>query len=231
MIYGLAIYYFLPLSLLSLNFSLILRIFFFILLAMLFGLTLLSFNLQRVLEIILVYVLLCFEKQSMKNLVLKNLTAHKMRNKMTSIIFSLALGFIIFLIVSANLQIKSSQLLNLRRRGAYLQLSSGYKGIIEPKALDSILRNQTDKLDSFAYTTYDMSKLETQKIKTIQISDRAQINKYDAAVFGVIPSVFDATIDDFLKVRYKVSGLPQLGESLYSTRGMQGIGVGSFLAR
>ena len=44
-IYGIAIYYFLPLSMLSLNFSLILRIFFFILLGMLFGLTLLSFNL------------------------------------------------------------------------------------------------------------------------------------------------------------------------------------------
>ena len=44
-IYGLAIYYFLPLAMLSLNFKLILQIFFMILLGMLFGLTLLSFNL------------------------------------------------------------------------------------------------------------------------------------------------------------------------------------------
>lgn len=44
-VYGLAIYYFLPLSMLSMNFKLILRIFFMILLGMLFGLTLLSFNL------------------------------------------------------------------------------------------------------------------------------------------------------------------------------------------
>lgn len=43
--YGLAVYYFLPLSLLSLNFSMILRIFFLILLGMLFGLALLSLNL------------------------------------------------------------------------------------------------------------------------------------------------------------------------------------------
>jgi hypothetical protein len=43
--YGLGIYYFLPLSMLSFNFSLILRIFFLILLGMLFGLTLLSLNL------------------------------------------------------------------------------------------------------------------------------------------------------------------------------------------
>jgi hypothetical protein len=43
--YGLAIYYFLPLSMLSMNYRLILTIFFLILLGMLFGLTLLSFNL------------------------------------------------------------------------------------------------------------------------------------------------------------------------------------------
>ena len=44
-VYGLSIYYFLPLAMLSFNFSLILRIFFFILVGMLFGLSLLAFNL------------------------------------------------------------------------------------------------------------------------------------------------------------------------------------------
>lgn len=44
-IYGISIYYLLPLALLSANYSLILQIFFFILLGMIFGLTLLAFNL------------------------------------------------------------------------------------------------------------------------------------------------------------------------------------------
>jgi len=43
-IYGLSIYYFLPLSMLSFNFGWILKIFFFILVGMLFGLSLLAFN-------------------------------------------------------------------------------------------------------------------------------------------------------------------------------------------
>jgi hypothetical protein len=106
------------------NFKLILRIFFMILLGMLFGLTLLSFNLQRGLEVILTHVLLVYEQPSMRLLVLKNLTAHKLRNKMTSIIFSLALGFIVFLIVSYNLQITSSSLINLKTRGTYLVITS-----------------------------------------------------------------------------------------------------------
>lgn len=42
--YGIGIYYFLPLSMLSMDFAMVLRIFFFILLGMLLGLTLLAFN-------------------------------------------------------------------------------------------------------------------------------------------------------------------------------------------
>lgn len=94
--YGMCIYYFLPLALLSMNLSLILRIFFFILVAMLFGLSMLAFNLQRFVEIILTYLFLFFEKRSMKIMVTKNLTAHRIRNKMTSLIYSIAIGFIIF---------------------------------------------------------------------------------------------------------------------------------------
>lgn len=44
-IYGLSIFYYLPISILELNFKLILSIFFFILLGMLLGLTLLASNL------------------------------------------------------------------------------------------------------------------------------------------------------------------------------------------
>jgi len=83
----------------------ILSIFFFILVGMILGLTLLAFNLQRVLEILLVHVMLIYENKEFRQMVLKNLLAHKIRNKMTSLIFSLALGFIIFLIVSYNLQL------------------------------------------------------------------------------------------------------------------------------
>ena len=61
-LYGMTIYYFLPAAMLSFNFAAVLKIFFFILIGMLFGLSLLAFNLQRFLEIILTYVCLCFER-------------------------------------------------------------------------------------------------------------------------------------------------------------------------
>ena len=108
-----SIYYFLPLAMLSFNFALILQIFFSILVGMLLGLSMLAFNLQRFLEILLVYVLIFFESKSMKKMILKNLSAHKLRNKLTSIIYSIALGFIIFLIVSYKVEVKSTQLQQL----------------------------------------------------------------------------------------------------------------------
>ena len=42
----------------------------------------------------------------MKVMISKNLIAHRRRNLLTSIIYALTLGCIIFLIVSANLQLK-----------------------------------------------------------------------------------------------------------------------------
>lgn len=78
--YGESIYFFFPYSLLSLNYAMLLDIFFVILIGMIFGLVLLSLNVQRIMEIMLTHLFLVFEQSSMKKMILKNLTAHKMRN-------------------------------------------------------------------------------------------------------------------------------------------------------
>ena len=100
------VYYFLPYALLTTNAALLLQIFFFILLGLIFGLTLIAVNLRGFFEKILIYVLLFWEKSSMRILIKKNLIAHKKTNKLTSVIYALTLGCIIFLIEAANLQIK-----------------------------------------------------------------------------------------------------------------------------
>jgi hypothetical protein len=79
-IYGVSIFFFLPYSLLQLNLTLLLGIFFAILLGMIFGLTLISYNFQYLFEYLVVKILLCWERQSMKQLILKNLVAHKQKN-------------------------------------------------------------------------------------------------------------------------------------------------------
>jgi len=79
---------------------------------MIVGLSILAFNLQGILEWIMSNVLLCWEKTSMKGLLRKNLIAHKERNKLTSIIYSLTLACVMFLVTSLNLQIVSIGLMD-----------------------------------------------------------------------------------------------------------------------
>lgn len=98
---GTITFYVLPLSILTFNLGLLLEIFFLILVGMIFGLTLISFNLQRSMELLIVYTVLFFERVSMKILILKNLSAHRKSNKMTTIIYSLTLGCIIFIVVAS----------------------------------------------------------------------------------------------------------------------------------
>jgi hypothetical protein len=74
---------------------------------MILGLTLLTANLRGPIETLVVYMLLFWEKKSMRALVRKNLVAHKGTNKLTSIIYALTLGCVIFLCVSLNLVLKS----------------------------------------------------------------------------------------------------------------------------
>lgn len=104
-IYGLSIYYLLPLSLLTANLSLMLAIFFSILLGMILGLTMITYNFQSMLEFLLLKIILFWERKSMQILIVKNLIAHKLRNQLTAIIYSLTLGCLIFLVVMLNIEI------------------------------------------------------------------------------------------------------------------------------
>ena len=104
-LFGTSIYYLLPLGLLQQNFGMILSIFFMLLFGMILGLTLLASNLQGILEVVMVYIFFFWEQKAMQNLLRKNLAAHKPRNYLTTIIYALTLGCIIFLMVTASLQV------------------------------------------------------------------------------------------------------------------------------
>lgn len=85
------------------NFTLVINIMFAILLGLFTGLCLFAMNMQNIFEIILTHVLLFFEANSMKIMILNNLKAHKFRNRNAALIYSLALGFIIFLLVAVKI--------------------------------------------------------------------------------------------------------------------------------
>ena len=48
-------------------------------------------------------------------------------------------------------------------------------------------------------------------------------------IYGVQPSLFNATIDEFLKVKWQGKSALPLADQLYSPRGSQSIAVGSYV--
>ena len=108
-IYGASIYYFLPLSLLSMNFGMIGAIFLWILFGILLGFALLSRNIENIFQKYLTYTLLFFTKSYYKLLILKNLAAHKLKNKKTSLMFSLSVGVFIMTSVGFDLILQSTK--------------------------------------------------------------------------------------------------------------------------
>ena len=89
----------------TLDYSLMLNMFFIILTGFIVGITLLTNNFQGILEYILVKIGFFWERKAIKILLSKNLTAHKARNKLTSIVYALTLGCVIFLMVAVQLQV------------------------------------------------------------------------------------------------------------------------------
>ena len=79
-IYGVTIYYVLPMALLSMNLNLVSQIIIFILVGLLFALTLLAFNIQSYMERICTHLFLFFEIGSIRAMVIKHLSAHRRRN-------------------------------------------------------------------------------------------------------------------------------------------------------
>jgi FtsH-binding integral membrane protein len=143
------VYYFLPQSIISVDLGLLLTIFFCILIGMIIGLTLIAFNVQRSLELFLVHTLLFLEKKAMKLLIVKNLTAHRESNKLTSLIYSLTLGSIIFVLVVSSLEIRlfddSSRLGEI---GMQIGTSYGFNA----SEIDPVLANYSEYF-TFAYIT------------------------------------------------------------------------------
>jgi len=211
--YGITIYYLLPLSMLSMDLGMVLQVFFCILLSLLVGLCLLAVNLQKPMEVLLTYILLIFETRSMRRMVLNNFKAHTMRNRLTSTIFSMALGFIIFLLVSYKLQIKQVKVNQLKDMGSYPFLRVEDRvSILKPKDVEPVLKNNSHLIEDFTWISQPLRfNSYSSDIAEDHIGANHRHQNFWVRTMGIIPSCFEVAGDTFLDVYYTNSGL-KLGE-------------------
>ena len=152
-LYGVTIYYLLPLALLSMNLTMVSQIIIFILVGLLFALTLLAFNIQYMVERICTQLFLFFEIDSIRAMVIKNLSAHRRRNQMTGLIYSLSLGFLIFLSISCRMQINVSSREQLKEKASYFLVKFNEEQSLHVSTLEQIMGKNDHIIDKFSWVS------------------------------------------------------------------------------
>ena len=98
----------------------------------------------------------------MRILIRKNLIAHRKRNKLSSVIYSVTLGAVIFLIVASTITLMqvTSESNEFKEADIYLEGfriksedSNSQDDFLQPNQTDPILLEYKDKIESFAYVT------------------------------------------------------------------------------
>eukprot|EP00760_Papus_ankaliazontas_P035632 PhM_4_TR7943/c0_g1_i1/m.53665 len=220
-VFGFMIYYLFPMSLLQSNLALLFYIFFGVLIGMLLGLVLLALNFQAVLERGITALCFFWEKRAIRKLIIKNLIAHRLRNRKTTLMYSLSLAFILFITVMFNIQIESFKFLTLRGYGSEV-IIRGYFTFTEYSAIEKAVRG--------ANMTSEWSYLARAR-ENNQISTVGRYRSYRTRMHGVSPNFWEVADPDFLSVGEEAVEYLEtdvsLGEYLYTEDGSSRAVVGS----
>jgi hypothetical protein len=87
---------------------------------------------------------------------------------MTAIVYSLGLGFIIFLNIAQNTQIQTMRLHQAKSHVGYLELIIWRpfdQGAIKPKHIEPALREHSDIIEDFSWITSDLFYVPELKIQ------------------------------------------------------------------
>ncbi|KAF2072771.1 hypothetical protein CYY_005917 [Polysphondylium violaceum] len=235
--FGFGIYYVFPLSLLSFNLSLLLNMFFLLLIAMLLGLVSLALNLEQLIERALVYTFLLWEKKAIKSIVLKNLVAHKLRNRKTAIMYAVSLGFIIFVNVSYSMQQASMNYQVQQSYGSYLRINSETQNFSPDSAaiIEQFLSSYQPEITDFSWVSSSFSNI-AGSYQDSRITNLGHIYTDSTHLYSVSPNFFSTTLQGFLNIAkitpnntadYQYYTVDDLSEYIYSNENAQKVVVGS----
>ncbi|KAJ3012063.1 hypothetical protein HKX48_006512 [Thoreauomyces humboldtii] len=194
-----SIYYLVPKALVENNLALLFDIFMALLLGMLLGMVMLSFNVQPIVEKVLLTAMLMFvffENAAIHSLVAQNLVAHRMRNRKTATMFAFSMAFIIFLSVNLSVELNGLEFSKMQSLGAQIQItdtdaSDGY-GI--PAATISVIEETLINTQPFVvdWAFSSASILSSDDVvEATQVANMGRIVDYKIAVYAVSPNWFN----------------------------------------
>eukprot|EP01083_Nonionella_stella_P097731 274723_1 len=220
-LFGFCVYYVFPLALITQRLSLVLTMFFALMIALLIGLLLLSFNVQHLIEKGIVLLLFAWwEKRHIPYLVHKNIIAHKQRNQKTSLMYASSLGFIIMISVVYRVNIKSIGMTRLTLIGGtyavsfdrdniwrYTDIEQKFKAVIETLTYRWA---PLSSLENHHVTAWDLSKIDAAAITMSMISPD-YLNVAEKSLFSLT------------RRRHKPDGIDH---ELYTAKGSQSAIIG-----
>lgn len=218
-VFGFLIFYLFPLSLVSGNFTILFYILFGVLVGLMFGLVLLVINFERFVELGVMYLFFyLWESTGVFTLIQKNLSAHRLRNRKTTLMYAMALGFIIFVTVAFQIQLESVRYEIRRAIGGEVRV----KGAISY----SVMRSLDDYLwkgpiapmvRSASYVTEELSG--QNRVSNTTLETLGRYAESQVKFVAVPPRFWDVADSSFLIVADHPEEPYSLGEALYSKSG------------
>jgi hypothetical protein len=123
----------------------LLSIFFMVLVALLTGLILVAHNFQFFLEITFTKVFLFWMNTTDLLLILKNLAAHRIKNRRAALLYSFSVCLLIFVSVGLSVQLQSIKYQTLSEFGTYVEIRNHKKHRVNKTFYDELLANESFK--------------------------------------------------------------------------------------
>ncbi|PRP86887.1 hypothetical protein PROFUN_03635 [Planoprotostelium fungivorum] len=222
-IFGVAIYYLLPYSLLSLNLQLLLNLFVVLLLGMLFGMSTFTLNLQTMGERVLVHILFFWEKRGIRALVLKNLVAHRISNRQTAALYSVSIAFICFILVSYNLQINTLLYQIQKQRGTFISINFVNQNWASVAELEDTVNQYPNIIQDYAWRSVGLEKANSATTLAMNLGKTFSSPVW---VTAISPNYFDVSIPGFLSLNEYRENVDPLW-NLYTPKGSHSALVGT----
>eukprot|EP00708_Paratrimastix_pyriformis_P002012 GAFH01000750.1.p1 GENE.GAFH01000750.1~~GAFH01000750.1.p1 ORF type:complete len:1070 (+),score=469.34 GAFH01000750.1:43-3252(+) len=233
---GAGVYYFFPLSLVSNNFQLLLYLFFGMLMGMILGLVMLSLNFEHLLERGVVGFFLFWEKRALRDLAVKNLVAHRLRNRKTTLMYAISIGFIIFISVTAKLNIESFKFNTIKQHGVRMKCQAGgydatghIHGVQSAELLEALPERFPGKVLGYSWSSHGLNSALLPSGASA-ISNVGRVFSYTQWLYAIQPHYFDVCLPGYM--RYDDADTdPEVGwgleEQLYSPSGSHSLLIGA----
>ena len=202
--FGFLVYYMIPLSYILGDFGLFFRVFTLILMGLLIGLTIIGQFLLPPLEMVVAFVLTKVYDGNLTEILFKNLSAHRAKNRYTSLVFTLCLSYIIFVSVMFNAQTNSFRTITESAIGCDVRLTaSGFDAPLERETIRDFLFNKTTNVTGFSnvvtgfsFATFDI--LEYYPVNYESLSSMSGLASLSSSIFGIEKSYYSSIYPDFV---------------------------------